>query len=119
MIKSAAERVSPFEIESVLMEHPLVAEAGVIGKPHELYGNIIKAFVLLKSNAAPDDQLKVELMKHIRSKLSVHEVPREIEFVEKLPKTRSGKIMRRVLRARETGLDSGDLSTLDVEMNPN
>jgi acetyl-CoA synthetase len=118
MIKSAAERISPFEIENTLVSHPKVAEAGVIGKAHDLYGNIIKAFVLVKPGTAPDNNLKNELVKYVREHLAAHEVPREIEFVEKLPKTRSGKIMRRVLRAREMNLDTGDLSTLDAEMNP-
>ncbi len=118
MIKSAAERISPFEIESVLVAHPAVAEAGVIGKPHDLYGTIVKAFVLLRQGMTGSDELKLELMRHVKVKLSVHEVPREIEFVEKLPKTKSGKIMRRVLRARENQAESGDTSTMDVEMNP-
>lgn len=118
MIKSAAERISPFEIESALVAHPKVAEAGVIGKPHDLYGNIIKAFILLKSGVVAHDELKVDIMRHVRETLAAHEVPREIDFVEKLPKTKSGKIMRRVLRAREMGLPTGDLSTLDAEMNP-
>ncbi len=115
MIKSAAERISPFEIESTLVAHPAVAEAGVIGKPHELYGNVVKAFVMLKSGSEAGEALKSELMQFVKKHLSVHEVPREIEFVSKLPKTRSGKIMRRVLRAQETGADLGDLSTADYE----
>jgi len=118
MIKSAAERISPFEIESALVAHPKVAEAGVIGKPHDLYGNIVKAFVLVKPGVVADDTLKTELQRYVRETLAAHEVPREIEFVEKLPKTRSGKIMRRVLRAREMNESTGDLSTMDVEMNP-
>lgn len=118
MIKSAAERISPFEIENTLVSHSSVAEAGVIGKPHDLYGNIIKAFVLVKSGIVADNNLKNELIKYVRENLSAHEVPREIDFVDKLPKTRSGKIMRRVLRAREMGLDTGDISTIDEEMNP-
>jgi len=118
MIKSAAERISPFEIESVLIAHPAVAEAGVIGKPHDLYGAIVKAFVLLKPGISGDDELRRSLMCHVKENLAVHEVPREIEFVQKLPKTRSGKIMRRVLRAMEMNMDTGDLSTLDAEMNP-
>lgn len=118
MIKSAGERISPFEIENTLVSYPAIAEAGVIGKAHDLYGSIIKAFIILKPGYEPDDTLKNEIMKYVRVTLAAHEVPREIEFVEKLPKTRSGKIMRRVLRAREMGLDTGDLSTLDAEMNP-
>ena len=119
MIKSAAERISPFEIESVLVSHPQVAEAGVIGKPDAIFGQIIKAFILLKPGVSSSPALKSELTAFVREKLAAHEVPREIEFVDKLPKTKSGKIMRRVLRAKETNSDSGDLSTLDAEMNPN
>lgn len=118
MIKSAGERISPFEIENTLVSYPAIAEAGVIGKAHDLYGSIIKAFVILKPGFVGDNALKNDIMKYVRVNLASHEVPREIEFVEKLPKTRSGKIMRRVLRAKEMGLDTGDLSTLDVEMNP-
>lgn len=118
IIKSAAERISPFEIESALVAHPKVAEAGVIGKPHDLYGNIVKAFVMVKPGVEADAALKTDIVRFIREQLSAHEVPREIEFVKKLPKTRSGKIMRRVLRAREMGQEMGDLSTLDAEMNP-
>lgn len=119
IIKSAAERISPFEIESALVSHPKVAEAGVIGKPHELLGSIIKAFILLRPGVEASAAVKNDIVRYVREHLSAHEVPREIEFVDKLPKTRSGKIMRRVLRARETGEASGDLSTLDAEMNPN
>lgn len=118
MIKSAAERVSPFEIESTLLSHPAVAEVGVIGKPHELYGAIIKAFVLLKPGVEGTSDLELALITHARKTLAIHELPREIEFVSMLPKTRSGKIMRRVLRAREMGEEAGDISTLDTEMNP-
>ena len=118
MIKSAAERISPFEIESVLVSHPGVAEAGVIGKPDRIFGQIVKAFVLLKPGFAPTNSLKRSLVRHVRKRLATFEVPREIEFVKKLPKTRSGKIMRRVLRSWETNTEAGDLSTMDVEMNP-
>lgn len=117
MIKSAGERISPFEIENVLVSHHAVAEAGVIGKPDVIYGSIVKAFIILKSGTLADDGLKSELAGYIRTRLSAHEVPREIEFVDNLPKTKSGKIMRRVLRSREAGDGAGDLSTLDKEMN--
>jgi acetyl-CoA synthetase len=119
MIKSAAERISPFEIESTLVTHPSVAEAGVIGVPDEVFGSIIKAFVMLKPGIEESGKLKTELIRHVKEHLATHEVPRQIEFVKKLPKTKSGKIMRRVLRSQETHTDTGDLSTLDVEMNPN
>lgn len=118
MIKSAAERISPFEIESVLVSHPKVAEAGVIGKPDEIFGHVVKAFILLKPGIAGSNELKNELIVFVRDQLAAHEVPREIEFVEQLPKTRSGKIMRRVLRSKETNAAMGDVSTLDTEMNP-
>ncbi len=118
MIKSAAGRISPFEIESTLLTHPAVAEAGVIGKPHDLYGSIVKAFVILKPEYEASEDLKTEIIKHVQGQFSVHEAPREIEFVAKLPKTRSGKIMRRVLRAKELNQEAGDLSTMDAEMNP-
>lgn len=118
MIKSAGERISPFEIESMLVSHLAVAEAGVIAKPHPLLGNIIKAFVILKPGFEAKDALKEEIMKYVKDHLAVHEVPRELDFVVSLPKTRSGKIMRRVLRAKELNLPTGDLSTMDAEMNP-
>lgn len=117
MIKSAGERISPFEIENVLVSHPAVAEAGVIGKSDVIYGSIVKAFIILKSGTLADDGLKSELASYVRTRLSAHETPREIEFVDNLPKTKSGKIMRRVLRSREIGDEVDDLSTLDGEMN--
>lgn len=118
MIKSAAERISPFEIESTLLSHPAVAEAGVIGKPDDVFGQIIKAFVILKPNKRTTNKLKTSLIHHVKQNLAAHQVPREIEFVKKLPKTKSGKIMRRVLRSKEMKMEAGDLSTLDIEMNP-
>lgn len=118
MIKSGAERISPFEIESTLITHPAVAEAGVVGKPHHIYGNIVKSFLILKPNFSPTENLKTEIANFVKERLAAHEVPREIEFVEKLPKTKSGKIMRRVLRSWENHSALGDLSTLDTEMNP-
>ncbi len=113
VIKTAGERVGPFEVESALVEHPAIAEAGVIGKPDALRGEIVKAFVTLRQGFAPSEELKKEISQFIKKKLSAHEYPREIEFVDKLPKTRSGKIMRRMLRAKEMGLPIGDTSTLE------
>jgi acetyl-CoA synthetase len=113
LIITAGENVGPFEVESCLVEHPAVAEAGVIGKPDALRGHIIKAFISLREGYKPSDELKDEIQKFVRQKLAAHAVPREIEFREKLPKTRSGKIMRRVLKAWELGLPTGDLSTLE------
>jgi acetyl-CoA synthetase len=113
VIKTAGERVGPFEVESCLVEHPAVAAAGVIGKPDPMRGEIIKAFVQLREGYAPSEDLKRELMEHVKKRLAAHAYPREIEFRDKLPITRSGKIMRRVLRAWELGLPTGDLSTLE------
>jgi acetyl-CoA synthetase len=113
LIITAGENVGPFEVESCLLEHPAVAEAGVIGKPDALRGHIIKAFISLREGYEPSDDLKDEIQKFVRQKLAVHAAPREIEFKQKLPKTRSGKIMRRVLKAWELGLPTGDLSTLE------
>lgn len=113
VIKTSGERVGPFEVESALLEHPAVAEAGVIGKPDPLYGNIIKAFIALKPGYEGTEELKREISGFVKSKLAAHAFPKEIEFMAGLPKTRSGKIMRRVLKAQELGLPLGDLATLD------
>ncbi|MGA3165775.1 MAG: acetate--CoA ligase [Terriglobia bacterium] len=113
LIITAGENVGPFEVESCLVEHPAVAEAGVIGKPDAMRGHIIKAFLSLREGYEPSDELKDEIQKFVRQKLAAHAAPREIEFRKKLPKTRSGKIMRRVLKAWELGLATGDLSTLE------
>jgi acetyl-CoA synthetase len=113
LIITAGENVGPFEVESCLVEHPAVAEAGVIGKPDVLRGHIIKAFISLREGYQASDELKDEIQKFVRQKLAAHAAPREIEFKQKLPKTRSGKIMRRVLKAWELGLPTGDLSTLE------
>ncbi len=113
VIKTAGERVGPFEVESALIEHPAVAEAGVIGKPDELRGNIIKAFIVLTPGYTESPQLKEDIQKFVKTKLAGHAYPREIDVVKTLPKTRSGKIMRRLLRARELGLPIGDTSTLE------
>jgi len=113
VIKTAGERVGPFEVESALIEHPAIMEAGVIGKPDELRGNIIKAFIVLSPGYTESPELKEEIQKFVKKKLAGHAFPREIEVVKSLPKTRSGKIMRRLLRARELGLPIGDTSTLE------
>jgi len=113
LIITAGENVGPFEVESCLVEHPAVAEAGVIGKPDAMRGHIIKAFISLRDGYVPSEELKSEIQKFVRQKLAAHAAPREIEFRAKLPKTRSGKIMRRVLKAWELGLPTGDLSTLE------
>jgi len=113
VIKTAGERVGPFEVESALIEHHAVAEAGVIGKPDDLRGNIIKAFIVLTPGNTESDELKTDIQKFVKTRLAGHAYPREIEVVKTLPKTRSGKIMRRLLRARELGLPIGDTSTLE------
>ncbi|MFC5652150.1 acetate--CoA ligase [Paenibacillus solisilvae] len=113
VINTAGERVGPFEVESKLVEHPAVAEAGVIGKPDPMRGEIIKAFVALREGFTPSEELKAEISKFVKEGLSAHAAPREIEFKDKLPKTRSGKIMRRVLKAWELNLPTGDLSTIE------
>lgn len=115
MIKTAGHLVGPFEVESVLLEHPAVAEAGMIGKPDDFAGQIIKAFVALKPGYTAGDALRKELIGFARTRLGPAVAPREVEFLADLPKTRSGKIMRRLLRARELGLPSGDLSVLETE----
>jgi len=113
VIKTAGERVGPFEVESALIEHPAIAEAGVIGKPDPERGEIIKAFCVLRPDYKPSDKLKIQVSAFVKKNLAGHAYPREIEFVDKLPKTRSGKIMRRVLKAKELGLPIGDTSTLE------
>jgi acetyl-CoA synthetase len=112
VIKSAGHLIGPFEVESALMEHPAVAEVGVIGKPDPLAGEIVKAFVTLKAEHEPTDALRRELIVFGRRRLG-SVAPREVEFDEHLPHTRSGKVMRRLLKARELGLPEGDLSTVE------
>lgn len=113
VINTAGERVGPFEVESKLVEHPAVAEAGVIGKPDPIRGEIIKAFIALREGYEPSEELEKEIAQFVKVGLSAHAAPREIEFKDKLPKTRSGKIMRRVLKAWELNLPTGDLSTIE------
>lgn len=113
VIKTSGERVGPFEVESALVGYPGVVEAGVIGKPDEVRGEIIKAFVVLKPGVEANDDLKSKLQEHVKKNLAGHAYPREIEFIDKLPKTRSGKIMRRILKAKELGQPIGDTSTLE------
>lgn len=113
VIMTSGERVGPFEVESKLVEHPAIAEAGVIGKPDPVRGEIIKAFVALREGYEPSDELKEEIRLFVKQGLAAHAAPREIDFRDKLPKTRSGKIMRRVLKAWELDLPTGDLSTME------
>ncbi|MGD6943132.1 acetate--CoA ligase [Cytobacillus gottheilii] len=113
VIMTSGERVGPFEVESKLLEHPAVAEAGVIGKPDPVRGEIIKAFVALMDGYEASDELIEDIRVFVKKGLAAHAAPREIEFRDKLPKTRSGKIMRRVLKAWELELPTGDLSTME------
>jgi acetyl-CoA synthetase len=115
VIKSAGHLIGPFEVESALMEHPAVAEAGVIGKPDPVIGEMVKAFVSLKSGYGPSESLQMEILGFARTRLGPAVAPKEIEFRDSVPKTRSGKIMRRLLKARELGLPEGDISTLESE----
>jgi acetyl-CoA synthetase len=115
VIKSAGHLIGPFEVESALMEHPAVAEAGVIGIPEPTSGEMVKAFVALKNGFESSDALRKELLGHARQRLGPAIAPKDIAFRQNLPKTRSGKIMRRLLKARELGLPVGDISTLESE----
>ena len=115
VIKSAGHLIGPFEVESALMEHPAVAEAGVIGIPEPIAGEVVKAFVALKSGFEPSEALRKELLGHARQRLGPAVAPKDIAFRQNLPKTRSGKIMRRLLKARELGWPEGDLSTLESD----
>ena len=113
VIKTSGHLIGPFEVESVLMEHPAVAEAGVIGKPDPVALEVVKAFVALRTGYTPSDALRKDIMAHARKRLGAVVAPKEIDFQQSLPKTRSGKIMRRLLKARELGLPEGDVSTLE------
>jgi acetyl-CoA synthetase len=113
VIKAAGHLISPFEVESALMTHRAVSQVGVIGVPDPIAGSVVKAFVELKSGYEAGEALQRELLAHARRLLGVAVAPREIAFAAQLPRTRSGKIMRRLLRARELGLPEGDLSTLE------
>ncbi|HQX63422.1 MAG TPA: acetate--CoA ligase [Thermomicrobiales bacterium] len=113
VIKKSGYRLGSMEIESALVSHPAVAEAAVIGKPDEIKGEAIKAFVILKTGYEPSEHLLNDLRLHVRVNVGPIAVPEELEFVTSLPKTRSGKIMRRFLKAQELGQEVGDISTLE------
>jgi acetyl-CoA synthetase len=114
VIKSAGHLIGPFEVESALMEHPAIAEAGVIGKPDPIVGEVVKAFCSLKPGYEPSEALRKELLGHARKRLGAAVAPKEIEFRPTLPRTRSGKIMRRLLKDVAAGREStGDTSTLE------
>ena len=114
VIKTSGHLVGPFEVENVLIEHKAVAEAAVIGKPDPVAMEIVKAFVSLKDGHEPSEALRRELLGFARARLGAAVAPKEIAFLPTLPKTRSGKIMRRLLKARELGLPEGDISTLEA-----
>ena len=113
VINTAGHLVSPFEVESALLEHPAVGESAVTSKPDEVNMEVVKAFITLKPGFTASPDLELEIMNFIRKKLSPLAMPQDIEYMEKLPKTRSGKIMRRLLHAKEWGEDIGDISTLE------
>lgn len=113
VINTGGHLVGPFEIESALLEHEAVAESAVVGKPDPVNMEVVKAFITLKPGFEESDELDLNIMNFIRKKLSPLAMPQEIEFVKTLPKTRSGKIMRRMLRAKEWGEEIGDTSTLE------
>ncbi len=113
VINTAGHLVGPFEIESALLEHPAVAESAAVGKPDPINMEVVKAFISLKPNYKKSDDLTMDIMNYVRKRLSPLAMPQEIEFVDYLPKTRSGKIMRRLLRAQEWGEEIGDISTLE------
>ena len=115
IIKIADHRIGTIEVETAFLRHPAVAEAGVTGRPDELRGMVISAFVVLKQGHAPSEALKKELLATVRSELGPVAVIGELNFVDMLPKTRSGKIMRRVLKAVILGKDPGDISTIEDE----
>ena len=113
VINTGGHLISPFEVESALLEHPAVGESAVVAKPDEINMEVVKAFIALKPGFIPGQELELEIMNYIRKRLSSVAMPQEIEFIDKLPKTRSGKIMRRLLHAREWGEEIGDTSTLE------
>jgi acetyl-CoA synthetase len=113
IIKTSGHMVGPFEVESTLMRHPAVAEAAVIGKPEATIGELVKAFVVLKPEKEANEETKMDIMAFARKEMGPAVAPKEIEFTDNIPKTRSGKILRRLLKARELGLPEGDLSTLE------
>jgi acetyl-CoA synthetase len=113
VINTGGHLVSPFEVESALLEHPAVAESAVTSKPDEINMEVVKAFITLKPGFSPGADLELDIMNFIRRRLSPLAMPQAVEFMDKLPKTRSGKIMRRLLHAREWGEEIGDISTLE------
>lgn len=114
VIKSSGHLIGPFEVESALMEHPAVAQAGVIGVPDPVAGEIVKAFVELRTGWEPSEELRLDIIGFARKQLGAAVAPRMVDFTPSLPRTRSGKILRRLLKARELGLPEGDISTVET-----
>ena len=114
VIKSSGHLIGPFEVESTLIEHPHVVDAGVIGKPDPIAGEIVKAFVVLRSGVDPSEDTYMNILGFARKRLGPAVAPRELEFIDRMPVTRSGKVMRRLLKAQELGLPIGDTSTLEA-----
>jgi acetyl-CoA synthetase len=115
VIKTSGHLIGPFEVENILMDHPKVLEAAVIGLPDPILGELMRAYVVLRSGVVSSEEIRSEILAHARKALGAAIAPREIQFISTLPKTRSGKIMRRLLKARAQGLPEGDLSTLEDE----
>jgi len=115
VLKIAGHRIGTMEVESAVIEHPAVSEAAVVGKPHDVKGESVVIFVILKQGYKPSEELKKEIKEHVRETIGPVATPDEIYFVKSLPKTRSGKIMRRVLKAVSMGMPIGDISTLEDE----
>ena len=115
MIKIAAHRIGTIEVESAFLKHSAVAEAGVTGRPEEVRGEVIAAFVVLKQGNEPSEELRAELLQTVRRELGAVAVIGDLNFVAVLPKTRSGKIMRRVLKAVVLDQDPGDIATIEDE----
>jgi len=113
IIKTSGHMVGPFEVESSLLRHPAITEAAVIGKPEPTIGELVKAFVVLKPGISPSWETKMNIMGFMRKEMGPAVAPKEIEFIDTIPKTKSGKVLRRLLKARELGLPEGDLSTLE------
>ncbi len=113
VIKVSGYRLGTAEVESALVSHPSVSEAAAIGLPHEVKGNAIHAFVILRAGVQPSEKLQEALREHVGHEIGPIAKPEAVTFVEALPKTRSGKIMRRLLKARVLGLPEGDVSTLE------
>jgi acetyl-CoA synthetase len=118
VIKSSGHLIGPFEVESSLMEHEAVAQAGVIGVPDPVAGEVVKAFVELRNGWEPSEELRLDIIGFARKRLGPAVAPRLVDFTTALPKTRSGKILRRLLKARELGLPEGDTSTIETPAEP-